>query len=257
MKYCMHCGAEISNEAEFCGNCGKGVSSGSKDNIEFSDVARYAGQQAKKAVGGIQSKAQDFQESHSIEKEERKIKDVGEMFVNPDEEQKAVIGGGYLANMIHTGTVGKGFGILTNRRFYFKGKCFYKVGKHFMKTDEERTVDLQDITSSGFIYTRFFLWIVLAVLDIVGAIAMIESCTSSYRGFQGSDILSIVFLLIIDIVFWLIYIFYKRAIYEISFAGGSIAIKASSYGIKEIKAFDKQLRLAKDEYLATSKRQEK
>ena len=37
--------------------------------------------------------------------------------------------------------------------------------------------------------------------------------------------------------------------YEVRFSGGSISIKASSYGIKEIKAFDKQLRLAKEEYL--------
>lgn len=248
MKYCMHCGSEMSDEAEFCGNCGKGVSSGSIDNIEFSDVARYAGQQEKKAVEGIQSKAQDFQESHSDENEERKIKYVKEMFVNPDEEQRAVIGGGYLANMIHTGTIRKGFGVLTNRRFYFKGKCFYKAGKHFMKTDEERTVDLQDITSSGFVYVRMFLWNVIAVLSMV-AIALL--CV--FSEVRDDDIPYIVFAGLIDFVFWLIYISYKRVIYEISFAGGSIAIEASSYGMKQIKAFDKQLRLAKDEHLEISK----
>lgn len=231
MKYCMHCGSEMSDKAEFCGNCGKAVNSGGKDNIEL-----------------MQSVVQNFQKSRSSEKEERKIKGAEEMFVNPDEVQKAVLGGGYLANMIRTGTMSKGFGVLTNRRFYFKGKCFYKVGNHFMKTDEERTVDLQDITSSGFTYTRLFLWNVIAVLGMVLFVLL-----GIYSGSDSKKQVVAILFGVIDIVFWLIFILFKRAIYEISFAGGSIAIKASSYGMKEIKAFDKKLRLAKDEYLAERK----
>lgn len=251
MKYCMHCGSEMSDEAEFCGNCGKGFSSDGKDNIEFSDTATYAGQQAEKAVGGVQSKAQGFQESQSNEREERKIKDMKEMFVNPDEEQKAVIGSGYLANMIHTGNIGKGFGVLTNRRLYFKGKCFYRLGRHFMKKDEERTVDLQDITSSGFVHEGMLLWKVIAVLCSVISVLLFVYLV------ENKDIDDSIHILLIagimDIAFWRIYFFCKRVIYEISFAGGSIALNVYSYGMKEIKAFDKQLRLAKDEYLATSK----
>lgn len=245
--YCSNCGKEIKDTATFCPYCGKAVVGGSQgqENIEFSDVAKYAEQQAKKAVSNIQSTTQNFQDAYRQEQEARKVKDISELFVNPDEVQKAVIGSGYLANMLRTGSIGKGFGILTDRRFYFRGKCYYKAGKQFIKKEEERTVDLQDITSSGYIYTRHILLAVIAILGLFMLIPFIASLS-----YNDSAVGALVFGIPFDVALWLVYILYKRAIYEVSYAGGSIAIKASSYGIKEIKVFDKQLRLAKDEYLA-------
>lgn len=244
--YCANCGKEIEDTTAFCPYCGKATAGG--ENIALSDVAKYTEQQAKKAVGSIQSSAKNFHEAYRTEQEARKIQNVREIFVSPNEEKRAVIGGGYLANMLRTGSIGKGFGILTDKRFYFKGKCYYKAGKHFMQTDEERTVDLQDITSSGYVYTRYVLWELIALL-FLGLVILIATTT------EDPAVLSVgVFL---DIIPWAVYIFYKRAIYEVSFAGGSIGIKASSYGIREIKAFDKQLRLAKDECVAMSFQQEK
>ncbi len=186
-------------------------------------MKQYADQQFKKVTRGMQEKAQSVSARYKEEKETRKIKDVREMFVDENEQDIAVIGGGYLSNMLHTGTLSKGFGVLTERRLYYKGKCYYKSGKNYLKTDEERIVDVQDVTSSGFVYTRNFLWLFLTIIFC--------------------------WTIILPIIFLLVFIFYKRAMYEISFAGGAIAIKVSAYGVSEIKAFDKELRMAKDSYI--------
>lgn len=239
--FCTKCGAKLPDEATCCPNCQAKV----EKVLDFSEATKAVGQQVNKTVENVKSKTKSFQASYQKEQDDRKIKDVSELFIRPDEEQKAVIGGGYLANMFRTGVLSKGFGILTNRRFYFKGKCFYRSGKHFMKTDEERTVDLQDITSSGFTYTRHILWFAVGVLGLLWSLF---GTIASY-GNENVFLLFIVIGWIPDIVVWLIYVFFKRAIYEISFAGGGIAIKASAYGIKEIKAFDKKLRRAKDDYV--------
>ncbi len=77
---------------------------------------------------GIQNQVQNFCQMQAEAEESRKVKGVSELFVDEQEEQKAVIGGGYLNNMLHSGVLGKGFGALTDRRLYYRGKCFYKSG---------------------------------------------------------------------------------------------------------------------------------
>lgn len=38
--------------------------------------------------------------------------------------------------------------------------------------------------------------------------------------------------------------------YTVTFAGGSLSIRASSYGVTEVKAFDRALHMEKDSFLA-------
>lgn len=56
-----------------------------------------------------------------------------------------------------------------------------------------------------------------------------------------------IFLYIVTAILCVAYILLKRAIYEIYFAGGSICVNVSKYGgMKEVRAFNKKLRVAKD-----------
>lgn len=157
----------------------------------------------------IQSQVQNYRQAQADATEGRKIKDVRELFVDVQEEQKAVIGGGYLSSMLHSGVLGKGFGVLTDRRLYYRGKCFYKLGGRYMKTDEDCTVDLQDITFTGFTYTRSLIWLVLTVL--CGMMFLVLSFANE----------ELVLGLIVPIVFFAcLYYITKKTIYEVTFAGG-------------------------------------
>lgn len=50
------------------------------------------------------------------------------------------------------------------------------------------------------------------------------------------------------LVLWILYFVLKFKVFEISYAGGKIAFKASNYSEEEMQTFQKQLRMAKDNY---------
>lgn len=52
-----------------------------------------------------------------------------------------------------------------------------------------------------------------------------------------------------SITLFLIYSFSKQKMFEISFAGGCIAFKASNYSEEEIDKFQKNLRMVKDSFV--------
>ena len=160
--FCAKCGTQLPEGANVCPSCGERV----EKEINFSDVTNYAEQKAQQVSDNIQNQVQNIRQTQVEERAGRAVRDIREMFVSADEQQKAVIGGGYLDNMLRTGVLGRGFGVLTNRRLYYRGKCFYKVGGRYVKTDEDCTVDLQDITSSGFTYTRY-LWLLVVAAAVL------------------------------------------------------------------------------------------
>lgn len=241
--FCASCGTQVPDGTIVCPNCHNQTGYAELHSQQTTDYEQ-GGQQPNQNMNNVNYSDQFSQIPY--QQEDRKIKDVKDIFVREDEQQKAVIGGGYLNNLLHSGVLSKGFGVLTDRRFYFKGKGYHRNEKGFIKTDEERVVDLQDITSSGFVYTRNILWLILSILGLVWAILLTVMCMDGGESAQSTVI---IFGWLPDIILWIVYFLSKVVLYEVSFAGGSIAVKASSYGVKELREFDKQLRLAKDEFL--------
>ena len=239
--FCEKCGQELPEGSKFCDRCGNKV--GKK--TDFADnakaVASEMGDMLQSGMTSLKEQTENYQAKRKEELEREKISKVEDVFVDSSEKMIAVLGGGYLQNFIRGNGLRKGFGILSNKRFYFKGECYNKINSHYTKSNEERTVDLQDITSSGFTYNRDVLLKILAIL------ASILDVFCLVGGF-ADDAFAYLFLidLVAVVILWLFYFLTKTCIYDISFAGGSIAIKASRYGIKETKKFDKMLRKAKD-----------
>ncbi len=116
---------------------------------------------------------------------ERNIRNVSELFVDQNEKQIAVLGAGYLSNLLNGGGLSKGFGILTSKRYYFSGKCFTKSGNHFIKTDEEWTVDLQDVTASGFCYIHHLSLLILSIVSLLAGFITSKYFSNPYRDFSG------------------------------------------------------------------------
>lgn len=181
----------------------------------------------------------------------------------------------YLANQ----SLSKGFAVISDKRVYFRGTCFSGTGKNLKKTDEERTVDVKDITGSGFIYRRyigillgliaeiiFFIFTmslltflsskkahlnnmdIEAVIDIETSepMAIASATTGSVASGPLSIIICILSFAIVCLLAFLAYLKMRKTFFEIQYAGGRIAFDVSFYAKAEISDFQKQLRRAKD-----------
>lgn len=86
---------------------------------------------------------------------DREMEKLSEYFVNRDEKYVSSLGNGYIMNFLLNKGLKRGFAVISDKRVYFRGSCFSGQGKTLKKTDEERTVDIRDITGSGFVYQRY------------------------------------------------------------------------------------------------------
>lgn len=246
--FCQQCGTQIPEGAQVCPSCGTSV----VKTIKFEDVKGFANQKGQELTSSIRNMSQDFKQQMEEEKAARKIREISDLFVNPEEKQIAVLGSGYLSNLIRNGQLEKGFGVLTDSRFYYRGKGFVRVGKILYKTDEEKTVDLQDITASGFLYSRSTTLAVFAIILTVITV-LLDAISFIYAFDSYSDGPVVLFFLLLFggsiavLAVWIWLFLYKRAFYQIFFSGGAISIKASAYGSKQLHDFDRQLRRAKDQ----------
>lgn len=110
-------------------------------------------------------------EEHDFSDEE--LKKFSEYFVSKNEKYISSLGNGYIMNFFTNGSLKRGFAIVSDKRVYFRGSCFSGQGKTLKKTDEERTVDIKDVTGSGFIYHRYIgvlIALFTAVITLLGGI---------------------------------------------------------------------------------------
>ncbi|MBP3622259.1 MAG: FHA domain-containing protein [Lachnospiraceae bacterium] len=161
---------------------------------------------------------------------------VNSVFVDPSEVQKATLGNDYIDSVIRGGGLSRGSGIVTDKRFYYRGRCYSKKA---MKTDQEWTVDLKDITCTGFVYRSQLILLIIAIGAFIAAIVGL------FDNEEEMAVIGVVIGLIMLILYWLT----KETIYYVTFAGGEIGVDASKYGgTKVVKEFDKTLRREKDKY---------
>lgn len=174
--------------------------------------------------------------------------DLKSMFVDTNEQQIAVLGGNYLSNFLATGSIEKGFCVLSDKRVYFRGKCYYKSGGDYKARSEERMVDVKDITGTGFAETRLFGLKILAIASL--AWVLIISLLVFTSKYLVDGWMAMYFLMgpLPAILVWAAYFFIRLKVFEITFAGGHIAFKASQYDAAEMQNFQKSVRKAKDNY---------
>lgn len=213
--FCSNCGAKIPEDSKWCSACGAVV------ETDGSDVENGMSENV------IAKEKQ----------EERKENKLLELIIDPNEKLITGLCSGYMENMLHSGELKSNFGILTDKRFYLKGKCYMRSATGYESVEDIYSVDLEDITATGFTLKTSFRLLVLAIIAIVAGIAaaMVES-----GGVAGVFLMS-------ALVLFFAYLFMQRTYYEISFAGGSLSVNVSDYGgEKETRAFNKALRLEKD-----------
>lgn len=175
------------------------------------------------------------------------------IFIEPTEKFIASLGHNYIKSYLTDGSVTNGFAVVSNKRVYFKGSCFERDGKKFFKTREERIVDLNDITGTGYINTRLTWMLVTAItiaayfiITLMVVLSSIESNTDMPKVLNDFLLMSVLASPLASIVFAIAYVTRRRNLFEISFAGGKICFDAIWYDKVEIDKFQRKVRLAKD-----------
>lgn len=264
--FCSKCGNKLPEQAVVCPKCGERVDSGfspsGAGNQTTNGVTGQAGSMMQKAVGNVKAEAMQMsgdwtnwwknnEKSQQEYKESRRIKSFNELFIDSQEKQKAVIGNKFLiSSSENMGFFDTGICMaVTDRRVYYVGKSFQRKGLLYMKRDEERVVDIQDIIMSGFNYGRNVLLLLLAVCGLVASV-LFFFC-AAINPYAREVWLSVALIAVaITALFFVLYFKYKTIIYEVTYTGGYFWVNAAVYSIKEVKAFDKALRISRDEYFA-------
>lgn len=143
---CKKCGTEINSKDEFCHNCGAQIIRKKKNQKDSSEVEEY--------------KLND-----------KEIEKLSQSFASKDEKYIASLGNGYIMSYLTKRSMSKGFAFITDKRVYFKGSCLSGTGKKLVKTNAERTVDVKNITGSGFIYQRYWGILIALFLSILVSLA--------------------------------------------------------------------------------------
>ena len=166
------------------------------------------------------------------------MKDFKQFFIDSNEKQIAVLGESYLQNFLNSGDLSKGFCAVSDKRAYFKGKCYYRSGNSFKSTSEEKVVDLKDITGTGFALINPISYLVISIVSLVlGMFFMTVNGTARFLG---------ILLMLCAIGIGIFYFISKIKVFEITYSGGSMAFKTGNYTTAEIQKFQKLLRIAKD-----------
>ena len=254
--YCGKCGTEITGAGKFCPKWGAAIfaqetTAPKPETRQGTDFSRI-------------KKDTEVQERHL---EEQHIRQLSASFISQNEKFITSLGNGYIVNYLTEKSLSNGFAFITDKRVYFKGSCLSGTGKKFTKTDEERTVDIKEITGSGFTYRKkvgllyaaigslIILIVALFILAVsttssAPAITLIEpgKSSSSQKGLSEStkSILELLAACIPSIILFNSYLFSRQTLFRIEYAGGYIAFDASFYARAEIDDFQKQLRRAKD-----------
>ncbi len=166
----------------------------------------------------------------------------GGILIDQSESVVATIGSGYLQNFLSGGSVENGIGVLTQKRFYYKGRNFSGTGKAMKSTTEEGVVSIEDVTFTRFVFTRpTGLLIMAALLALVGLMAPIVMAGDATAGGIG-----LCALWAGSAFFFVRYFVSRHSLFLISFPGGSFGFDIRYYPASDIRDFQRQLHLLKD-----------
>lgn len=208
-------------------------------------MQNFCGKCGTELIDGVCPKCVQSQTT-TVNKRDEKFKN---FFMSPNEKLVAVLGNSYLENFFHSGTVGKGFAVASDKRVYFQGKKFYLGEDGEIEVSyNSRVVDLRDVTGTGFDSFADNGWLYLGVVISVISVIFSRLVFLDSKGMFFSLVIFIALALLSLFAAYSFYKYYKsrHSLIVIQYAGGEIGYELKWFGNQEIELFQKQLRLAKD-----------
>lgn len=148
------------------------------------------------------------------------------ILVDQSESIVSTIGSNYLQNFLSGGTVEQGVGILTQKRFYYKGRNFSGSGKDIKSSTNEGVVSIDDITFTQFVHTRPTGILIAGIICTVFCWLLVTIPAA--------------------IFFYVKYFLSRQTLFLVCFPGGSFGFDVKYYPIADIRDFQRQLHLLKD-----------
>lgn len=218
--YCPNCKSE--HNGIFCPKCG--YSAQKQEGAQgYSSAEQY--NNASQQPNSTYQNYQNFQNSNN-----------SDIVFDSNEKIISVLGNNFLQTFISSGTLGKGFAILSDKRIYFKGKCLTRIGSHWVTSKEERAVNIEDVTGTGFTLISQIYWLILAAVLIFSGVCFMLGDTDSEA----------LIMILFSFLFIGIYFVTKKTIFEINYPGGSIAFNLKLIKKTEAEEFQKKVMLMKD-----------
>lgn len=213
MKICPICKTVNSDDTNYCTKC--------KEYI---------------AREPVMSSKEDVQEKSSQTQTQIQTS----IFVDQSETIVASIGSNYLQNFLTGQNVSKGVGILTQKRFYYKGLNFAGQGKEMASSTDEGVVSLEDITFTQFTHTEKTGYLMFGILlAVVGC--MLFAMLPGFGPMIGGIALAA------SLPFFIMYFTNRQTLFVVSFPGGGFSFNVSWYPIADFRDFQRQLHLLKDQ----------
>lgn len=222
---CSICGEENPEGTRYCQSCGNPIS-------------KVSLPQASAAASYSRYKQQS-NDTDSIYRSK---------FVDGDEQMICTLGNGYLENIVANSFLARNTAILTQKRVYFSGHCYFKDGNRWKSSHESKILDIEDVTGTGFTYISFFFYLVMAYTVILGSIVMgIFWMTGAFGGVKdvGGGLTVMLAGIVLSIPFLIMYIKHRISVFQIDYAGGQIGFEVKMFGQSESINFQRQIHLIK------------
>jgi hypothetical protein len=232
--FCGMCGSEVKGNAKFCPKCGTALNAEEKapeqapENMpteKVPDNGMYAVDTEATETVTAPNGTVEAEQIYKMQTYTPSPKFTGnkyeKVFVEPDENYIASLGDGYLNSFLTSRKIKRCVALLSDKRVYLRGNMLDINSAKIARINMQKTLDLEDITGTGFIYESPQIWkLIVAVL----------TC----------------FTIIVPILLVYSYIKSRHTFFFIEYAGGCIKFDASIYGLAEAQDFEKQIRRAKN-----------
>ena len=247
--FCTKCGTQLvdgicpnCSGGQFCTKCGTQLVDGICPNCSEAQSAP----QYQQPVDNRQPVADNRQDE--------RFKDI---FVNPKEKFICALGNSYLQSFLAGGFLGKGYAIVSDKRFYFNGKAYEINGNKINVKKTKSTVDLRDITGTEvrtFANIALLIWGAILVIGglVIGAFYLPAILKALVPAVSGYSFGFFVIAEVMAITFFIRYGLSKKTVLTIMFGGGGISVPINWYSSRESEKFQRMLRRAKDNVIRTA-----
>ena len=225
--FCTNCGKEVSDGKTYCPSCGHLV--GGAAGQTGGTQTEYAGGQMNSTTDWNQAKYQTT-------------------FVDPEEKYLGELGDGFLKGTLSSpfGVAKKCSAVVTDRRVYLQGKMIDAGQGRFSLLSWVKTVDVKEITGTGFVASNPIGLLVAAIIYFVFSFIFFIISTDAWGDEEAILMFAGVIMLVLAVVFLTIYLVRRRAFFVIEYAGGRIQFDATAVGFESVRAFQHILIRAKD-----------